>query len=262
LRLREDVLVAEVYGEQGWSPESYFRLDDPYTEIIRSLSSDSTVGRLLKKTAALRLTRQDPWENLLMFICSTNNNAKRISYMVRKLCAAFGPTVDTPYGPVHLFPSARTLSRASIQELHACGLGYRADYILGSARLITERKMDLASLRTKPYEVARSVITEFPGCGNKVADCVCLFALEKLDSFPIDKWIRRVVVNSYQHLFPQPVTKRLMIGSLTPKLYDQVSATMRSYFGRYAGYAQNQLYYNARALLRRRAARKVGRKPL
>lgn len=250
LRLKGKTLETEVYGEHEWTPEDYFRLDDPYTQIVQALSSDHTVYRLLRKTAALRLTRQHPWENLLMFICSTNNNVKRISYMVKRLCTELGSAVDTPYGHVHLFPSTDTVSRTSVQELRACGLGYRAGYLLESARLITEKKIDLVSLRTKPFEVARKALAELPGCGNKVADCVSLFALEKVDSFPIDKWIRRVVAAHYSHLFPEDVRERLAGGSLTPKLYDEISTTMRRYFGAYAGYAQNQLYFNAKVLLR------------
>lgn len=243
----------KVYGEKGWDPAKYFRLDDNYSEITRRLGFDRLVRRLMRRQPGLRLTRQDPWENLLMFVCSTNNNYKRIVKIVLNLNTRFGQKIQTDFGQLGLFPTPQSLSKASIQELVACGLGYRAKYVLGLAKTIGEGRLDLYTLAAKPYGEARTVLMELPGVGPKVADCVSLFSLEKLGSFPIDTWIRRIIACFYQAVVGERLARTLAdeSRSLGPNTYWAASQKMREYFGEYAGYAQNQLYYHAQKLLKK-----------
>lgn len=250
----------KVYGERGWDPAAYFRLDDDYTDITRSVGFDPLVGQLIASQPGLRLIRQDPWETLLMFVCSTNNNYKRIVGMVLSLNSAFGEKVETEFGKVSLFPTPRRLSKASVGELAACGLGYRAKYLLSIAKTIEEEGVDLDSLKTKTYSYAKTALMGLPGVGPKVSDCVCLFSLEKLEAFPIDTWMRRIIARFYRQQVGEELAQVLVdeSRSLSPSKYWAVSQKMRDYFGRYAGYAQNQLYYHARRLLEeKRPARRA-----
>lgn len=247
-----------VYGDGGWDPTLYFRLDDNYHEIAKRIGADGLVAKLLAREPGLRLTRQDPWENLLMFVCSTNNNYKRIVRIVLALNSRFGKKVDTDFGKTSLFPTVKALSETTQQELLGCGLGYRAKHVLGLAKTLRETGLDLHSLKRKPYDEARRLLMELPGVGPKVADCVCLFSLEKLESFPIDSWIRRIVARFYPHVVGEELAALLAdeSKSLGPNRYWAVSQKMRLHFGEYAGYAQNQLYYHAKTLLKKRPAQR------
>ena len=249
----QNTVLFRVYGGGEWDPVSYFRLDDDYPTIIRSIGFDPIVRRLINSQPGLRVTRQDPWECLLMFVLSTNNNYKRIVKMTLNVNRAFGKKVETEFGVVHLFPTLESLSAASLQELVGCGLGYRSKYVLELARALREGGVDLGRLRGKPYEEVRSTLLGLPGVGPKVADCVSLFSLEKLESFPVDTWIRRVLAEFYPHLFGEDLYRVLKdeSKSLGVSVYRAVSQKIRDYFGAYAGYAQNQLYYHSKELIKK-----------
>jgi N-glycosylase/DNA lyase len=246
-------VLFKLYGLHDWSPERYFRLDDDYQKILDALSFDPLVRQLIGQQPGLRLTRQDPWECLLMFVCSTNNNYRRIVGMVLSLNRRFGLRVHTDFGWVNVFPTPKALSEASLGELVGCGLGYRSKYILNLAKKLVEDKIDLYGLIGKDHSEIRETLLELPGVGPKVADCVSLFSLERLDSFPIDTWIRRILAEFYSGLFDHGTVGSLSHGSkISVGVYNRVSRTMRQYFGQYCGYAQNQLYYHAKWLLKKR----------
>ncbi len=258
----QNTVLFKIYGGGEWDPVSYFRLDDDYPSIIKSLGFDPIVRRLINTQPGLRVTRQDPWECLLMFVLSTNNNYKRIVKMTLNLNRAFGKKVETEFGAIHLFPTVESLSVASLQELVGCGLGYRSKYVLELARTLREGGVDLSRLRSKPYEEVRSTLLGLPGVGPKVADCVSLFSLEKLESFPVDTWIRRVLAELYSHLLGENLHRVLKdeSKSLSFSVYRAASQKMRSYFGVYAGYAQNQLYYHSKKLIKKGFTRGSKRK--
>jgi len=136
------------------------------------------------------------------------------------------------------------LAFASENALRECGLGYRAKYVQAAAKKIYEEKIELESLKTLPYLEARKMLIEFPGVGLKVADCVLLFSLEKLEAFPVDVWIKRVILNHYANQLPESLVKKLSThDSLSNSEYEKLNAFGRSYFGKYAGYAQEYLYH-------------------
>ncbi|PSN83733.1 hypothetical protein B9Q13_02695 [Candidatus Marsarchaeota G2 archaeon ECH_B_SAG-G16] len=243
------VIEFEFYGANSWSAFDYFREDDEINQIVKALGFDPLVSSLFKDTPGLRLIRQDPWECLLMFCCSTNNNAKRISKIVLNLNRAFGREVETPFGILNLFPSVRSIANADLSKLRECGLGYRAKYVKAMCQTIIRESIDLLSLRRKPLQEIRNSLSELPGVGLKVADCVALFSLERLDSFPVDTWMKRILARFYSNLFEKSTAERLLKSSLTPSVYKAVTRAICDYFGEYAGYAQNQLYYHAKSLL-------------
>ena len=99
-------------------------------------------------------------------------------------------------------------------------------------------------MKSLPYLEARKALIEFPGVGLKVADCVMLFSLEKLEAFPVDVWVKRVILNHYEDQLPEPLIKKLSShDSLTNGEYEKIHAFAQNYFGKYAGYAQEYLYH-------------------
>ena len=139
-----------------------------------------------------------------------------------------------------MFPTPLSLARADTAELLHCGLGYRASFVKDVAKDIAEGRLDLAELKKKDYTYSRDVLLREKGIGMKVADCVLLFSLEKLDAFPLDRWIMRSLAEHY----PEFRIK----GSLTPNRYQTLREKAVGYFGRYAGYAQQFLFVMQRGL--------------
>jgi N-glycosylase/DNA lyase len=116
--------------------------------------------------------------------------------------------------------------------------------VQATAKKIHEENLDIEGLKNLPYLEARKQLLEFSGVGLKVADCVLLFSLEKMEAFPVDVWVKRVILNHYASLLPEPLVKRLLtIDSLSDGDYKRLNAFGRTYFGLYAGYAQEYLYH-------------------
>jgi N-glycosylase/DNA lyase len=167
--------------------------------------------------------------------------------MLSKLSLKFGERKIFDGLDFYTFPTDGKLAFASENGLRECGLGYRAKYVQATAKKIYESKIELESLKTLPYLEARKRLVEFPGVGLKVADCVLLFSLEKLEAFPVDVWVKRVILNHYANLFPEALVKKLSTNeSLSNSEYEKLNAFGRSYFGKYAGYAQEYLYHYER----------------
>ncbi len=82
----------------------------------------------------------------------------------------------------------------------AVGLGYRTKAIKAAADAITSGQLDFDSLKKASYYESKKELLQVYGIGNKIADCVLLFSLEKLDAFPIDVWIARALASHYSWL--------------------------------------------------------------
>jgi N-glycosylase/DNA lyase len=217
-----------------------FRLDDDIEFILAQVSADPLVGRLVRMYGGLRLLRQDPEQCLFSFVCASNTNIPMIRRMLYALAAKYGDSVRVDGKEFHAFPSAKALGRATEAELRACGLGYRARAVKAVAAAITSGALDLGSLVAASYDEARAELLKIYGVGPKIADCVLLFSLEKLDAFPIDVWIARALAANYQWMSGKFGEK------LTSRQYEEASKAARRYFGPYAGYAQQYLYYHMR----------------
>ena len=217
----------------------YFRFDDDLPAITRSINRDAVIRKTLILLEGLRLVRQDPWECLISFICATFANIPRIKGMVHNLCRAFGRPITYNGYTEYLFPSPQKLASASINQLLACNLGYRAKYVKAAASRILEGAVCLPHLRSMSYPEAKQELLHIEGVGQKVADCVLLFSLEHLKAFPVDRWLQRILITMYpQHLSKKALNRK----ALTPQVYKELSAFGQSYFGNYAGYAQEYLY--------------------
>lgn len=212
----------------------FFRNKDNHKEIISQLSEDVTIRKAIAKFNGLRILRQDPFQCLITFITSSNSNLQKIRFCLEKMCKNFGQRVEFDKKNHHLFPTCNALASASIEELKKCGLGYRAQFIKAASKMVLDKKIDLDELKIVSYEEAKTSLLKLPGVGNKVADCIMLFSLDKLESFPLDRWMLRSLHNDYDFVIP---TK-----TLTDKQYDLLHQRLVERFGQYAGYAQQYLF--------------------
>lgn len=229
------------------SVRNYFGLDDNLLKIFDEICRDRHIKNAVCKFRGLRILRQDPWECLASYICATYKSIPAIKNMLLKLCTKFGDKVPFEGHSFFMFPSPERLAKANFRELAECGLGYRAKYICETSKIIKESNFDFKGLRRLPYEEAKKALLCFPGVGPKVADCVLLFSLGKLEAFPVDVWMRRVILRRYAEHFPRKFVDRMACEkSLSRTEYEMLSLFGRSYFGRYAGYAQEYLYHYER----------------
>ena len=172
---------------------NYFDLDRDYDAIERRMLAHPILSRCVPYAGGIRVFNQEPFETLTSFIVSANNNIKRITGIIDRLCMRYGEEKETTEGGVfYTFPTAEKLAAADIKDLRAIGLGYRDEYIKRSAAAIAEG-FSLDELRFLPYPEAKKKLCTLHGVGGKVADCVLLFSLGHGEAFPMDVWMKRAV---------------------------------------------------------------------
>jgi len=249
LRVRQCVDRLEFAGVGEEFVKCYFRFGDDLDEIAREVGKDEYIRTALREFWGLRLVRQEPWECLASFICATFKSVAAIQQMLLQLSLRFGEQLTFEGQEFHAFPNAARLASASLEELKACGLGYRAKYLLETSKMVAAGDFNPDSLREMPYAEAKRILLGFPGVGRKVADCVLLFGFGKLEAFPVDVWMKRVLLRHYGSCFEEGVTKKLAEASgLSNSDYEKLNEFARSYFGCCAGYAQEYLYHYERCL--------------
>lgn len=203
----------------------YFDLNTDYGLIKKSLSAaDPIVAQAIGFGGGMRILRQEPWETLVSFILSANNNIPRIKKCVESLALHFGEEAGTYQGKAYYnLPSPDVLASLSVEDLDVCKLGYRAKYLISTA----------TEIKYRGIETLEDCIHDLSGVGPKVANCILLFSLARLHRFPIDVWVRKVMHELYG--FDQNDTKAMT------EFADRV-------FGPYAGIAQQYLFYYMRSL--------------
>ncbi|HJU35593.1 MAG TPA: DNA glycosylase [Nitrososphaera sp.] len=221
--------------------QKIFRQDDNIKEIFEELSHDPLVFRLTREYPGLRILRQKPHQCLFSFVCASNTNIPMIRRMLHNLTRRFGTCIKVDGIDFFTFPCAADINKASVDELRACGLGYRVKAIKTVAEEIVSGRLDFNLLKRASYYESKKELLRIYGIGNKIADCVLLFSLEKLDAFPIDVWIARALASHYGWLHKSTIQDKI-----SPHQYEQLSDGARKYFGKYAGYAQQYLYYHTR----------------
>ena len=240
--------VLEVNSAPGAGPEclepllqSYFRLDDDIEAIYREIIGDPRVAAMVSRYTGLRLLRTEPWECLISFICSANSNIPRIHANIEAVSEAFGQPLTLDGHTRYTFPSPERLAEAGEAALRGLGLGFRAPYVAQAALIVARGELDLESLRHMPYRDAKDLLMELPGVGPKIADCVLLHSLDKLEAFPIDVWVRRALAEWY---FPSTDSGPGQ-GKKPPP--DRVMLEWAlEHFGPYAGYAELYLFHGRR----------------
>ena len=184
---------------EHWRP--YFDLDRDYQAIIALVpKEDRFLTAAAQFSAGLRIFRQDPWETLISFIISQRKTVPAIMNCVEALSRSFGTPLQAG---VHAFPTPEQLAAQPMENLQACGLGYRSRYIAGTAAAVAAGSVDLAALCHADDAQLMAALTALPGVGVKVASCVALFGYHRLHHFPRDVWILRVEQEHYGGRFPE-----------------------------------------------------------
>jgi N-glycosylase/DNA lyase len=228
---------------------NYFGLDDDLQEIGAKIGRDEHIRKALREFWGLRVVRQDPWECLISYICATYKSIAAIRNMLFKLSKKFGEKMAFDGCDFYTFPAPEKLAKTAESDLMECGLGYRAKYVLATSKRILENDFSLGSLRKMPYQQAKKELASFPGVGLKVADCILLFSLGKSEAFPVDVWVKRAILKHYAANFPKTFIEKISShGSLSNAEYKRLNEFGRTYFGEYAGYAQEYLYHYERTL--------------
>ena len=232
------------------SPESllhrfreYLRLDDDLPAIYDTITQDANVSAQVKRYPGLRVLRQEPWECLVAYICSANSNIETIHLNMERLSNEFGSPLElvnpdgdasgTPMFKRHSFPAPLDLAEAGEGELRRLKLGFRAPYVHRAAIAVLEGRLDLQHLIQAPYDETKAELMALKGIGDKIADCIALMSLEKLEAFPIDVWVRRALADWYFPGQKTPTNRTLLPWA-------------QEYFGRYAGYANQYLFHGRR----------------
>ena len=203
----------------------YFDLDRDLTPIYEILEQEEPIRKTLDVFKGLRLIRQDSWEALACFIISSNNNVKRIQGIWRNLSSRISEDSCS-------FPKPREIAASHEKILRELGLGYRAPYLLRSAQFVAANPDSLKYIRGAEYEEAKERLLQFPGIGEKVADCVLLYGFQKFEAFPVDTWILRAMRKIY--FKNQSVSK------------NKILRFAQNRWGKHAGYVQQYLFHSAR----------------
>ncbi len=207
---------------------NWFDLDNDYTKIKKELAKHNIMHEPIKFGYGIRILRQNPFETLISFILSANNNIKRIKLILNNIRKAIGGSTNSEH---KAFPSYNRLLEQSQDFFKTMGAGYRADYLYKVLRQITPNSLDeMRSLNTREL---RSKLISLSGVGPKVADCVLLFGFNRFDVFPVDTWIVKMYNKYYQ-----PLQSR-----------EKISQNLVSEFDMLAGYAQQYLFYYQRLFI-------------
>ena len=213
----------------------YFALDHPLAEICDSFPKDPIMNAARDFCRGLRIIRQPKWECLATFICSSMKQVMHIRQISLALRKRFGQQRKIGSELVYTFPPAHRLAQASEKELRDCKLGYRGKNLRATARLVSSGQVDLDAWSVLSNGELRKQLCSLPGVGPKIANCVMLFAYERLQAFPIDVWIERVL---RQHYF----SRRQRMTAQRLRQFTE------SYFGEHGGYAQQYLFHHARTV--------------
>jgi N-glycosylase/DNA lyase len=226
------IVATTCHADDRWDwLTHYLQADISLDEILKSFPEDRPLRESVAACRGLRLLRQDPWECLASFICSSTKQIVQIQQIIELLCHRYGEPLLTPEGSptVYSFPSATRIAALSEKELRDCKMGFRAPYFRAAAQAVEARVVDLEHVRSLPCSAARSALTQLAGVGDKIANCVLLFAYGFAEAFPVDVWVMKALRELYfPRRRPKPVKLRRFV---------------ETYFGPNAGYAQQYLFH-------------------
>ena len=232
LRRENDGLIVRSRGNALKAVAMFFRLDDDLQTIFTEISSDKFVAGAFQRNLGLRIMRQDAWECLVSFVCSAVSNIPKIKRSLRALAKLYGKPFKLDGHTLYAFPTPERLAAVAEDELRDLGLGFRAKYLVELSAVVASGAVDFRRLREATYHEARTALVKLPGVGEKVADCVLAFSLDKLEGFPIDRWVRRSLEERY------PPAKSMN--------YTELRSWAQKRWGRNAGYVQQYLFQDKR----------------
>ncbi len=215
--------------------QKYFDLDRNYENLKKKLSQkDEYMKKSIQYGKGIRILNQDLWETIISFIISANNNIPRIKGIIERLSKAYGKKIEWKEKTYYTFPTPNELKDVTVKDYRALGLGFRDIRLYETTKMILDGKVNLKELEENPntMEVRKKLLT-LSGVGPKVADCILLFSdLKRLEVFPIDVWVRRVMNDLYiQNEDETKVNKK------------QIETIAKEKFGNLAGLAQQYLFY-------------------
>lgn len=209
----------------------YFDLDRDYAGIKKRLSSDNVLKEAVREGSGIRILAQEPFETVISFIISANNNIPRIKLIIERLCAMYGTKIHAYKKTYYSFPDAQTLAALPKEDLAPIKAGFRDKYIIDAAQKIASGEIDIDSIYKMDYESAKNELKKIKGVGEKVANCILLFGFGKLSAFPVDVWIKRII----EHCYFGDTAAGCDIGEFA-----------KERFGELGGFAQQYLFYYAR----------------
>ncbi|SKA80419.1 N-glycosylase/DNA lyase [Clostridium sp. USBA 49] len=216
----------------------YFDLNRDYGKIKKILSKDPLLKIAVEYGYGIRILKQDPFEIVVSFIISANNRIPMIKKTIENISKNLGNAIDYKGKTYYTFPSIEELHKASMEDIEACGAGFRAKYIYDTVDKIYKsqkyeynKNYDLDFIKNQEDDICHSMLQNFSGIGPKVADCIMLFSMNKLSAFPVDVWVKRAM----QHFYLAPDVSLKKIREFA-----------RNKFGGFSGFAQQYLFYYAR----------------
>ncbi len=202
LRIRQDENTVTFFNtskedfETVWS--KYFDLDRDYEKILSSYTEENIITAC-RAYPGIRILKQDEWEAICSFIISANNNIPRIKGIIERLCENFGEKIEGGY----TFPSPEKLAVLEVEDLAVIRSGFRAKYIIDAARKISSGDVNLEKVKTMDFEEAKNELLKIKGVGEKVAQCALLYGFGRMEAFPVDVWVKRIVAELYPNGLPE-----------------------------------------------------------
>lgn len=215
----------------------YFDLDRNYAQIKTQLSKvDNYMKESIQYWHWIRLLNQDLRETIISFIISANNNIPRIKWIIERLSQKYWTEISRNWKPYFTFPTVEQLKDVSISDYRKLWLWFRDVRLYETTRMALDWKIDLNSLYKKDTQTVKNELLNLSWIWPKVADCILLFSdLKRLEVFPIDVRVRRVMNELYIHNPDETKVNK-----------NQIQKFAREKFWDYAGLAQEYLFYRAR----------------
>lgn len=207
---------------------NFFALNKNLKEMKKEWEHDKNLMEAIDKNWGLRVLRQEPWECTIAFICSSQSNIPKIKKNMNLIAQHFGTPKILSNIKGYEFPKIKSINNEEL--LKKCSTGFRAKWIVNTSNNINPKIYEEA--KTTTYERAKTMLKQLHGIGDKVADCILLFALDFPEAFPVDVWVERVMKQNYKHLRTKKLT--------------EIATFARKHYGTHAGWAQQYLFHNAR----------------
>ncbi len=178
----------------------------------------------------LKILHPDLFQTIISFVCSAASNQKKIENNIKLISKSFG--IYNKKYDIHTFPTPEQIinHKNPLETLLECKVGYRAKFILSIAQFLVQQPNYLNEIRKGTYEQSHILLTRLDGVGSKVADCICLFALNHFEAFPVDTWIKKILYSWYGIKGNQK----------------ELESQAKEKFGKFGGYIQQYLFHFAR----------------
>ncbi len=196
---KEVILKNTTEEEFNFFWKVYFDLDRDYQKICDSFD-DGYLKEAVSEFSGIRILKQDEWETICSFIISQNNNIPRIKGIIARLCEAFGEKINESE---YAFPSYEVIAEKTVEDLAPLRAGFRAKYILDAAQKLASGEVEIEKIKALPLDEAREELMKIKGVGKKVADCSLLFGFGRIEAFPVDVWVKRIMAELYPSGLPE-----------------------------------------------------------